>query len=414
MATRRVIVCRGGTFINGTQYTSPLSPQAWTDDQAGATATWMAPTILRDWHIVLDVGPGSGKSWVFDVLVDGVETALTITISDTDVEGESDGVVFIPIGAEVTLRRTGIGNPSVATLIRHYSSVADGVLLRRVVYGGSPAGTVSDSASLLNPGNWNTGINVFQGDITPCPITVYGWSVNLKAAPGVGATRTFFISLDGVAQDGTLGTPDTRLLFGAADVALSTTFTLSAADNQLLLVEQTSTGTPEAANASWSVAAECDTDGESIMHPAYMMVPIKHDGTTYYDVVGFDASDTTVEADSEVIVRVPFSLTTFRIRTTNGPGTPSWYFTTRKTNADTALQAVFVATDTDGFATGLVSYVADDTIALKLNNDGMDTSSGNFATYAWVQSALAEIVEGTIGPLVWVEIPEAEDVGSPA
>src|SRR5687768_14206946 len=114
MGVRRVISCPGGGWLNGagTEYASPLLPTVWVPDQGDAEARWLAPTYFRGLHIVLSTAPGAGNAWTFAILVNGIATDISITISGTDTEAtvSDTASAFASTDSLVTLRRSPTGD----------------------------------------------------------------------------------------------------------------------------------------------------------------------------------------------------------------------------------------------------------------------------------------------------------------
>jgi hypothetical protein len=424
MAVRRVISTFAAGWAvgvdGGTHYTSPVSPRNWSTGQTSAETRWLAASIFRGLDIELDTAPGTGKSWTFDLLVDGVATDASVTISGSSTRGVLDAAVVatIPRDSLIVLRRTASGTPAAVTTVR-YNAIVDGTETRISCYGGYPGATgtgVGVCAHLLNPGRWYGTVLGYIHDVLPVDLTVEEWAVHLSSAPGVGASRTFTVRS---AQ------PVLPLTFGDAfAITISGTETEGSASpdvtfpaGTLLQVIETESGAPVGAHGTWCVRCQiAGADGQSIMATSHDPV-FEDDSTRWYGPNGTDESGAS-EAAAALTVRAAFDLQALYVKQFDGtPDGTQLFVTTRKNAADTDLEVILAGSGLDGEygfeEAGAASFVAGDTFDVQMANGGAPVSFGHVGVWAWLQVALAEAVDdipistppagaGVIGPRLWI------------
>lgn len=228
---------------------------------------------IRHWKIRLGTAPGAGKSRTFTLYTGGfagTPTALTITISGTDTTGSdlTHAVVITP-GQHTYIRATSSGSPALCTLqsvfeVEHADDVSS-----TYGWGGGQwpttnqlgTSTVYDSPLSGGGSQWLS-TEAAGRTLVAVPGTITQLSVGLSAAPGGTATRIFTIVLDGVAQDGSGGTVDTRCTVLSGVSSGHASFTLPVLPLQTVSVRHTVSGSPAAAVARGSTRFVATTPGQ--------------------------------------------------------------------------------------------------------------------------------------------------------
>lgn len=310
---------------------------------------------LRNWYVSLTVAPGAGKSRTLKIQKNDVDTALTITISETATSGSITGTE-VTFAALDTIRLISIEtNAPAATTFRSAIEIepdTDGQFL----YGYS---TISDNPSFLCPlsgasNAWELSGAFHRANLIGTPGAFTKHVYRERTAPGVGHTRTMTLYLNGVKQDGIGGTVDTRATLTGTDTVVTVTFNLPVASGDTLTCEKSSTGTP--AGSTW----QCGTLAFEPTTPFQYMFCASHNGANNTGIRSYvrphDAGNdawTTTEADRLFIGHgsVDLIFETIRAELSGAPGAgKSWTFLLRKNGADTDLAVTIADSATTGTA----------------------------------------------------------------
>ncbi len=251
---------------DATQYNSITGGIGWIGTESTVHRVLPSSGKVHDLRVILETAPGAGKSWEFTLIVDGIASDLTTTISDTDTSGaDLTNQVSVSAGQTVTMREVPSGTPSRPTV--GFSTIFTGDTAKEsVVMGNSNALGLNSAADAFWP------ISVGPG---------FGDPANELAAQqlcaGAGIIKNLYIKLS--ADPGT--SPDAyrfTLRKNGASQSLTTTitandttgndtvnsFSVSPGDLLSLLVEPLNTPSVQP-NAAWSVTFVADTNGESLI-----------------------------------------------------------------------------------------------------------------------------------------------------
>ena len=198
----------GVTAGNPANYSSPTCAQdpilTWVTTSLPAQV-WLTDAVVKYLKIRVPAGPGVGKSWSVTLEADGSDVG-TATITDTNTTG------FVVLntnlfGKLVRLRRNSTGAPTVTDM--WVTFVTDGVNPGESYYGGylSAGGTLvwSPLSGDTTDGTQN------QGNVFAAAGSITAYSIRSNTAPASGKSYVMTIYKNGIAQDGTGGTVDTRL-----------------------------------------------------------------------------------------------------------------------------------------------------------------------------------------------------------
>jgi hypothetical protein len=303
-------------------------------------------------------GPGGTDTATFTIYKNGVATALTLTISGSTSQGSSTASVGVAVDDEISLVLTRTSAFSPANIrplwsFTYSSSEGDGI----AIY---PAGTLLQSGAVTNvpviSGGTTHGLISTGGNLTKA-------RYHLSVAPGSGKSYTFTLLKDDVAQDGSGGTPDTRVTISDAATSGTWSGTLAATAGQTIRLECTPAGTPTAATVQASTCFVATTDGEFNIcggsNDFLVGSPI------YYALMGSDAGLSATESERVHYLGINgLTIKNLYVKCINGTLTNATA-TVRKNSADTALACTVVAGSTGNDTTDSIAFTSGSTIAIQ-------------------------------------------------
>lgn len=360
----------GPIIAGSTSYTCLLGGfhSSFGDEESILDVVGIACTV-RNIFLNLDIAPGLGAGWTFTVRVNQVDTAVVITILDLNTFGSYTGPdLDLAVGNVVSVRIDPIGVPA-STVFNHFSyELENGDSTQAIFFGASSAGTINTStprfSGVLNHlSQWERvvdGAPETVWNINPLDGVINGYRLvftrGLPNGAVLSCTFTIYKSTDNgatfVAQDGSGGTPDTRLV--AAGVGhlsqQAVTFSLPTSRGDLLYMRSDvgSTGL-----AQWSVGTclffvsseanhfpICGNSNGTMNRTIPQYVPIFDPQSVTYGNVETgdhisDAGYTDFSLGREIV----------RVSTPPGAGN-SWDFITRLNGISQTLQ-VNISGDTD-------------------------------------------------------------------
>jgi hypothetical protein len=224
----------------------------------------------------------------------------------------------------------------------------------------------------MEAGNWSA---TNASDIAAISGTVGGYGVRIVTTIAVG-TWTFVILKNGVVQDGSGGTVDTRLAFtSASSLSQQVTFSLSVTAGDLMQFQCQETVSATALDGvAFGVLFTATTPGE-FMLGACASGNITLTNTLYGRVTGGNSllATSTTETDEQIKVGVTaFRLSQFRIEL-NAAST-SFTFTLRQNAAASALTATISGTTSGSDVTHEVLCSPGDLLAIEVDPTGSPTT----------------------------------------
>jgi hypothetical protein len=239
----------------------------------GHQNSWSAPTLnaarrtvfrwdgeIGNLVVRLTAAPGVGKSFTYTFVKNGTPTALSVTIADAATDGRSTSFISIASGDTGYWQRSFTGVlpadhiPKLTFEFVHADDYISG-------YSGLFDGLSSTPARIapLSP-HRDQAFNVIP---TPGDLTALDYV--LQTAPGSGKSRLLTLYKNAVAQDGSGGTPDTRVTIADLATTGSWSGTVSLAAGDYIDVRDVATSSPANSVVSISATFAADTDGESIV-----------------------------------------------------------------------------------------------------------------------------------------------------
>jgi hypothetical protein len=347
---------------------------------------------FRNFTARVTTAPGSGVTHTFTLRINGADTAATFTIAGTATTGSyTSGDVAVAEGDLVSFSVTVSGGTAASSSSWWASLEFEGDTANQSLYGshtGGGLGTMTRYAhpwmSTLNIDATRTnveGIAAAAGDITKIFARCTG--NNVAGAEAV----TALVVLNGVDQDGTGGTVDTRVTLNSGTQAANTSFTLPVVAGDLLAIKTSWTSGNTGHRFSFSLQFTATTDGQS----QFSSRPTSAVDTSAvrYALVPADSRNwnlQTTEAAAAVYGGVTsFDLVGLAVYCYTQPGVgKSHAFTSFVTGAASGPTVTISGTDQFEFATGTVTVTSADTTTLRATPSS--TPAGSQITFTFIQS----------------------------
>jgi len=252
----------GGAIIMGNHGDSPSDTNTEYAGLMGSGGSWDATITntdqicsvagtLQNLRVRLFSAPGTGNSIAFTVMVNGVASTLTLTISGTDITGaDTSNTVAVAAGDTLALRSVPSSTPTVGPS-------EWGLELDPTIDGESPQMLVQNNGTISNAsvnygfptgqfGDWNgTANQTFSTTESSCrsvssvAFTMKDMHFSVNTAPGSGNSWTLIGRINGA------DTAITTSISGTATVATpDTTNDVSVADNVAVALNLTPASSP--------------------------------------------------------------------------------------------------------------------------------------------------------------------------
>lgn len=228
---------------------------------------WSVAGTFCNLVVDLTTAPGAGNSRTITIQKNLTDTPLTVTISGTATSASDTTHSFtISPGDTLRIKVNSTGTPAAAGNVYYrlefvgdnaresgYCQRLLGQLINSTVYfSWLPIGDLS--------ANWQDASSIFAVDGA---ITRY--DVLLTDDPGAGKSWNFCVMIDGVAQDGTGGTPDTRVSVADANTTAVWTGTCAVSPGSMVCLRAVPSGGPDFSPFKSSMRYLATTDGESMV-----------------------------------------------------------------------------------------------------------------------------------------------------
>lgn len=287
---------------------------------------------FRNWRVQTTA---PGEDIALTIKKNGSNTALSLSFAASDtVKSDSDSVSFAA-GDLFDIQRTANPGTVASSMLEWVPDDGESQLYsftcREFASGryvgllntcaGEESATESSASSLVG----------VAGTITTLRI-------NTGAAPSGGQSRVYTIYKNGVAQDGSGGTTDTRITQTSGNATASGTFTLSVAAGDRISLNVTATGGAANTDTSGSIAFVGAT--ETVMYGGATTETLGTTAATVYfePYPETDEVSSTTEGDVEQIGADGLTIGGMRIYLVGAPGTgDSRVYTLRKNGVDTDL-----------------------------------------------------------------------------
>jgi hypothetical protein len=336
-----------------------------------ATDTPLAvPGSITNWNLRMSTVAGAAKSRTMTIQKNLAATALAITIGGaTDTYGTDTSSVSFAAGDTILLTQSNVGAPVASMIQSDWEFLPDDGVSCVIGWGShSVALTTIYTGPRMRSGTSTT--ESVASAILGVAGTITGQYLKVNTAPSSTHSRTWTIMLNGVAQDGTGGTPDTRVtITGAATTGNTTGFALAVAATDTISIRHTVSGTPTSATgATGSFAFVPSAAGGP--SPVFGTVVVANASYTNYECPGtvVDVARNATETAVELIGGInPVNLYSMYVSLTAAPGgSNSRAFTLRKNGADTGHVVTITGAGTNGISTAAAETItASDTWTVK-------------------------------------------------
>lgn len=296
-----------------------------------------ADGTLQNLYLKLGTAPGAGKSYTFAVLINGSASGITITISDTATSGsDTTHTAAVVKGDRVTVKSTPSGTPATTTVKAYLEQVNT---TTGESYNGNMRNlgmTTNSSANrYFSPLGARSAYATTGQALMVIPLigSMTEWRISLSGSPGSGKSYSFVIFKNGVAQDGTSGTPNTTITIADAATSGSATFTLPLAVADVLYARAVPTGTPTLRQITQTVTLVADRDGV-FLWPVSGGVNASVSATRYNHPRGWDVDWNATESNVQFdyIGPSPIRFTAIGLVVEQAPGTSKSFALTLRTN----------------------------------------------------------------------------------
>lgn len=326
------------------------------------------PGTFRNLRVIALTDLGSGDTATFTFRKAGADQSLSAQLTDTIQEADDiANEVAVVAGNTVALKRVTAGSPAANDYFWCVEWEPDDPDVAVYGYGSGSTNLAANQFEGVFSGGvvWETESLL---DIVAVPGQLTKHYVVLETAPGAGTSRTFTVFLDDVAQDGSGGTPDTRVTIADAATTGNASFSLQCAVGTRLSVKNTVSGSPAATRQVGSFAFHSDTaDNWNLSGSATLTA--SGTSTLYADPAGDSCGISATESDSEHRAPIrPFSISGLRVAVDSAPGaSKEWQFTLRLTGADSTITAAVTGTNLTAVSSGAAAQiVSGDLLSMQL------------------------------------------------
>jgi hypothetical protein len=374
-------------------YTSPIQALVWSETEHRGTHRCAADGTFSNLVIRSVLPAGAASTIDLALRVNGVDTALAVSLSGSSATTASNLTTAIAVtaGDRISLHCTASNYPlsSKIQVALDFDSDTPG----ESIYGAGAAQPVAIERhnSLFWPSqgeaNWNGEYSLagIHGSITALYV-----DVDVVSAGSLG--WQFVIIKNDIEQDGSSGTINTSVLLSGATISGNATFALPVVPGDRLELLARDLG-GSTVRPTIGVRFTATTDGQSHYCASHMNTvgAVSTPTPGYMPPFGGHNPDEWNTSESDVEFRngvTPFQLNGLMVRFTAdfGPGPSEGYrFTARRNQADTALavtmtDSTYLATDT-----GTIAVAAGDTLAMQVEVIG--TPNGRRPIWVFGQTA---------------------------
>lgn len=258
----RQVFCRRGPEASGGSHKGPAlwgHQNSWDVTLSSAKRTvfrWAGE--FGNFVLRLTTAPGVGKSWTYTFYKNGSATALAVTISDAATDGRSTVLIAISPGDTGHWERTSTGSPASHIPKMTYEFIhADDY-----VSGYSGAVNISSAGAAVAP---LSAYGTASYSVIPTPGDLTALDYVLVTAPGSGKSYTLTLRKNGVAQDGSGGTPNTTVTISDLATTGAWAGTVSLVAGDYIDVNVVGTSTPASSALTVASTFSAATDGVSII-----------------------------------------------------------------------------------------------------------------------------------------------------
>lgn len=324
--SKQVIIRRAAIALNtsDTFLSFPVSSSGSTADIA--RTPFPSAGTLGKMYVVIDVLPAAGTTKVFTLVVNGSTTACVVTLDDTHLSGQYTGApIAIGSGDYAYIAYTHTGTPGASAALSIAFEFTSTNANESVHCGGelTLTSTTPRWIEALNPNDFvNTTALIQSNCIVSAPGNITAMFFSIGAAAGTTGSYKATIYKNGTAQDGTSGTPDTRITIVnvITRVDSSAAFTLSVVAGDLLAIQIDGISTPSSKTGAIALRFQSTNAGESNLSFALPSYPSSGGGVNSYNTVRQGSLSWSTITARNSVVPSKFRLNNMQVYFTVAPG----------------------------------------------------------------------------------------------
>lgn len=361
MATKQIILGGSDADINtGAVRYGGINASGWSTAENSQSGLVSTGGVFKNFQVKLGTAPGSGKSWVFTVRKNGVDTALSVSIADTATTSAIDtSEVTFAAGDIIGITSTPTGTPTATGSEKHSIEFIPTTAGQTVLISSTSATNLANGQYTAIQSPKSPDATEFDAQILfPTAGVLKNFYVLLSTAPGAGTSRAFTVRKNA----STTG----EISVTIADTATTgnntaTELTVAAGDSVAIL--DTDTGAVAASVARFGLTFIPTTAGEFITC-ATTDDNLNNAATEYQYLTCADSTLSATEADFECLSVSATTVKKIYVKLQADPGTnPDAYtFNLRQNGGATALGVTITADATTGNASADVAVSAGDVL----------------------------------------------------
>jgi hypothetical protein len=257
---------------------------------------------VRQLRALLGTAPGGTATRTITFRKNGVDQAVTVTFAAADTsKNDTTNSLTVAAGDTLVVKLTATNTPAASSLALVWELETATTATTQYAIGTSEVSltTSTSYAPLFSAGVFQAGGAANSDALAGAAGTITSVRYALDAAPTAGLSRTFTIVKNGTDQDGTAGTPDTRVTISDTATTGAATFTVAVAVGDLLRAKATVTGSPAAARAIGTHTFVATTPGQMVLAAVPNIAPTAST-TQYGQAVGGPYAWSGTEAPREL------------------------------------------------------------------------------------------------------------------
>lgn len=316
----------------------------WTSTEIDNSTLVSSPGVFKDFLMQLNASPGAGNSYTFTLYKNGSPTALTCTISESDIEcQDTTNEITLAQGDLISIESVPTSSPSARDA--RWSFIFEPTVAGESFYGGHPGGNAIGAGQtryIQTFSHISTSVSTnSSGMVVPTEGVIQDFCISPVIVPGVGNTLT--------------ATLRQRTLAGTWS---DTSLTCTVSDTETECCDTTNTVSIGASQVGYAFAAKVVSSGAATTHLRaavsfaatdtdeffFPMVAGASTSATYYE--GFGANQSwTSEANVNSITNYS-NIKNMFVAVNNDPSPGNYVFTLRSDGADTAMSLTMSAGET--------------------------------------------------------------------
>lgn len=340
-------------------------PSSWSSSSEAIRATPVGGAMtLSNFYMATDVAPGSGFSYTFTIMKNGVATALQVLISDLATSAtDSTNSVSYAAGDTISIQCTPSGTPATLNVQSWNfrvttSDLTAPILSSTIGASNSVTNYMGLTAGHISAAGWSA-TEADSQIIIPTSGTLSNMYAKINANPGASKSFQFTLMKNGAATS-----LDFTISGAASTSGNDTTHVVSVSAGDTLTIRSIPTGTPATqTNMSFGMVFTPTTPGETFVGFGSALLP-SVSVTNYEQILGIGNASWSTTESARLLTPGPYTFTKLYVKLGTAPGTGnSRTFALRKAGSTTALAVTIADTNTSGNSSATINYSQGDTIS---------------------------------------------------